>query len=78
MGPYVEAYLRIHKFSSSAGARMRKLLAPLVAHLDEAGIGSVSEIFDGEPPHTPRGCIAQAWSVAELYRVWRLIQPAGS
>jgi glycogen debranching enzyme len=39
------------------------------AHLDEACVGSVSEIFDAEPPYTPRGCIAQAWSVAEVLRL---------
>ncbi|HEY0770857.1 MAG TPA: amylo-alpha-1,6-glucosidase, partial [Sphingobacteriaceae bacterium] len=38
-------------------------------HLDEAGLGTVSEIFDGNPPHCPGGCIAQAWSVGELLRV---------
>jgi predicted glycogen debranching enzyme len=68
MGPYVEAFLRIHEFSADAKAEARRLLAPLVAHLDDAGLGSVSEIFDAEPPHTPRGCYAQAWSVAELRR----------
>ena len=39
-------------------------------HLNEACIGSISEIFDAEPPYTPRGCIAQAWSVAEVLRCW--------
>lgn len=72
IGPYVEAYLRVHDFAEAAKADMRELLKPLVAHLDEAGLGSVSEIFDGQPPHKPRGCIAQAWSVAELLRAWRL------
>ena len=52
-------------------------------HLDEACIGSISEVFDAEPPFTPRGCIAQAWSVAEVLRVWvklaqRAQQPAQS
>jgi predicted glycogen debranching enzyme len=45
------------------------LLDPFVAQLKEAGVGTISEIFDGDPPHTPRGCIAQAWSVAELLRI---------
>mgnify|MGYP006170443647 CR=1 FL=1 len=44
---------------------------PAVAHLGEACIGSISEVFDAEAPYTPRGCIAQAWSVAEVLRVWR-------
>lgn len=38
-------------------------------YLSEAGIGQISEIFDGDPPHAPRGCFAQAWSVAEVLRV---------
>ena len=51
-----------------AGAR--RALEGFVAHLDDACIGSVGEIFDPEPPFTARGCIAQAWSVAELLRSW--------
>jgi glycogen debranching enzyme len=51
---------------------MRELLSSLIGHLDEAGLGSVSEVFDGDPPHTPGGCIAQAWSVAELLRAYNL------
>ncbi|MFN2447897.1 MAG: amylo-alpha-1,6-glucosidase, partial [Vicinamibacterales bacterium] len=43
-------------------------LRPLRDHLSDAGLGQVSELFDGDPPYTPRGCIAQAWSVAELLR----------
>ncbi|HPD30991.1 MAG TPA: amylo-alpha-1,6-glucosidase [Phycisphaerae bacterium] len=77
MGPYVEAYLRVHDFSPEAKRRMRQLIQPLVDHLDDAGIGSVSEIFDGDPPHTPRGCIAQAWSVGELLRAWHMTEPVG-
>ena len=72
IGPYVEAYLRVHDFSDRAQAKMRGRLQPLIDHLDVIGIGSVSEIFDGDAPHTPGGCIAQAWSVAELLRAWRL------
>jgi predicted glycogen debranching enzyme len=75
MGPYVEACLRLHAFSEAARSSMRQLLQPLIAHLDEAGTGSISEIFDGDPPHRPRGCIAQAWSVAEVYRAWRMTAP---
>ena len=59
------------------------MLDGFVPHLDEACIGSISEVFDAEPPYTPRGCIAQAWSVAEVLRVWvklaqRAQQPAQS
>ncbi len=49
------------------------MLAPLEAHLRTAGIGSVSEIFDGDAPNSPRGCIAQAWSVAEALRAYRML-----
>jgi predicted glycogen debranching enzyme len=68
MGPYVDAHLRVHAATPEARRRGLELLQPLIDHLDEAGLGSVSEIFDGDPPHTPRGCIAQAWSVAEVLR----------
>jgi glycogen debranching enzyme len=47
-----------------------KLLQAVQNHLSEAGIGQISEIFDGDAPHTPRGCIAQAWSVAEIGRAY--------
>jgi predicted glycogen debranching enzyme len=69
LGPCVDAWLRVHP-GDHAGAR--KLLAGLVPHLSEAGVGSISEIFDAEPPFAPRGCIAQAWSVAEVLRGWAL------
>jgi 4-alpha-glucanotransferase len=49
----------------------RTYLLPLIDHLGDAGLGSVSEIADGDPPHTPRGCPWQAWSVASLLRAWR-------
>jgi glycogen debranching enzyme len=65
IGAYVDAWLRVHP-DDVAG--VRALLLKLVPHLDEACIGSVSEIFDAEEPYTPRGCIAQAWSVAEALR----------
>jgi predicted glycogen debranching enzyme len=67
IGPYVDAWLKLHP-EDSAGAR--KLLEGFVAHLSQAGIGSISEIFDAEDPYTPRGCISQAWSVAEFLRCW--------
>jgi predicted glycogen debranching enzyme len=67
IGPWVDAWLRVHP---ARGREARAFLAGLTAHLDEFGVGSVAEIFDAEPPFTPRGCVAQAWSVAELLRVW--------
>jgi len=68
IGPYIDAYLRVHRGGEE---HCRALLAPLMASLDEAGVGQISEIYDGDPPHTPRGCIAQAWSVAEVLRAAR-------
>jgi predicted glycogen debranching enzyme len=52
------------------------MLTPLIDHLRDAGVGSISEIADGDPPHTPRGCPWQAWSVAELLRAWRAASDA--
>jgi predicted glycogen debranching enzyme len=65
IGAYVDAWLRVRPEQVEAA---RGILAAFPHHLSEAGIGSVSEIFDAEPPYTPRGCISQAWSVAELLR----------
>ena len=67
IGPYIDAWLKVHPGDPSAA---RKFLTGLVPHLDEQCIGSISEVFDAEPPYTPRGCIAQAWSVAEVLRCW--------
>ena len=66
IGPYIDAYLRVHPDRLGA----RQLLRAFPEHLYEAGIGSISEIFDAEDPYTPGGCIAQAWSVAEVLRAW--------
>lgn len=66
IGPYLIAMKRFGESKEEP----RRLLEPLLEHVREAGIGTISEIFDGDPPHTPRGCTAQAWSVAELLRVW--------
>ena len=74
IGPYVEAYLRVHHFSKQVKVHCQKLLEVFDAHLGEAGLGTVSEIFDGDPPHAPRGCIAQAWSVAEIIRAYKLVE----
>lgn len=69
VGPYIKAYLRTHGRSEKTLAYCTRLLDGFLEHLKEAGLGQVSEIFDGDPPHKPRGCIAQAWSAAELLRV---------
>jgi predicted glycogen debranching enzyme len=67
IGPFVIAHLRVYGDHESA----RTFLQPLLRHLADHGLGSVSEIFDGDPPFTPRGCVAQAWGVAELLRAWQ-------
>jgi predicted glycogen debranching enzyme len=67
IGPFVDAWLRAHPGDV---ARARSFLEGFRAHLGDACIGSVSEVFDAEPPYTPRGCVAQAWSVAEVLRCW--------
>jgi predicted glycogen debranching enzyme len=67
MGPYITAYVKA--FGRKAGRRFAAMwLENFHQHLHEACLGQVSEIFDGDAPHTPRGCVAQAWSVAELLR----------
>ncbi|HUV41343.1 MAG TPA: amylo-alpha-1,6-glucosidase [Sedimentisphaerales bacterium] len=74
IGPFVQAYLKINNFSPESRKQACQFIEPLTRHLFEDGcLGQVSEIFDGDPPHTPRGCIAQAWSVAELLRAYKLI-----
>lgn len=71
LGPYLSALLR---FKGSTGLEQaREILCSMHKHLSQAAIGSISEIFDGDWPHHPRGCIAQAWSVAELLRVYHKI-----
>jgi predicted glycogen debranching enzyme len=67
IGPFIDAWLKVHP---GEFARAREFLSGFVPHLDEGCIGSISEVFDAEPPYTPRGCIAQAWSVAEVLRCW--------
>jgi predicted glycogen debranching enzyme len=68
IGPFVDAWIKLHP---ERRAEARRFLDGFRQHLDEACVGSISEIFDAEPPYTPRGCIAQAWSVAEVLRAWR-------
>jgi glycogen debranching enzyme len=64
IGPFITAYMKTVGDKEQA----RKWLEGFQEHLKDTGIGQFSEIFDGDPPHTPRGCVAQAWSVAELLR----------
>jgi glycogen debranching enzyme len=71
LGPYLTAHFRVRGRTATTRAQARRLVEPLLHHLAHDGcLGSISEVFDGDPPFTPRGCFAQAWSVAELARVW--------
>ena len=67
IGPFIDAWLRVYP-DDRHGAR--EMLQGFEHHLGEACIGTISEVFDAESPHTPRGCIAQAWSVAEVLRAY--------
>jgi len=76
LGPFVDAWLKVYPGEQ---AHARGLLQGLRDHLRQACIGQVAEIFDAQPPFLPRGCVAQAWGVAELLRAWRLTQaPSGT
>ncbi len=68
LGPFVSAYVRVNGGTAQARARAHDFLRGIEKHLSEAGLGQISEIFDGDVPHHPRGCFAQAWSVAEVLR----------
>jgi predicted glycogen debranching enzyme len=73
-GPFIEAWVRVRGGTAEAREEARRrFLAPLLAHLDDAGLGHVSEIADADPPHTPRGCPFQAWSVGEVLRLDQVI-----
>lgn len=69
IGPFITAYLKANGKTDAAREQARRWVNGFLPHLREAGLGQVSEIFDGNAPHAPRGCAAQAWSVSELLRV---------
>jgi glycogen debranching enzyme len=69
LGPFVLAHLRVHRDAAAATA----FLKPVAQHISSYGLGSVPEICDGDPPFSPRGCFAQAWSVAEILRAWTAV-----
>jgi predicted glycogen debranching enzyme len=76
LGPYVDALLNVQGFTPDTLAQMQRLMRPLLTHLtSQACLNSVSEIFDGDAPHSPQGCVAQAWSVGELLRVYARFGP---
>src|SRR5258708_5529427 len=68
IGPFISAYVKVHGRSEEAREQAEVLVKTFHEQLSKAGIGQISEIADAEPPHEPRGCIAQVWSVAELLR----------
>ncbi|MGH7894950.1 MAG: amylo-alpha-1,6-glucosidase [Candidatus Binatia bacterium] len=74
LGAFVDAWVRVRGGGRDVKAQARaRFLTPVLAHLDEAGLGHVSEIVDAEPPHTPRGCPFQAWSVGEAIRITNVL-----
>jgi glycogen debranching enzyme len=74
IGPFVEAWVRVRGGSDQVKREARgKFLEPMLAHLEEAGLGHISEIVDAEPPHTARGCPFQAWSLGEVLRLDRVV-----
>ena len=68
LGPFITAYIKVNAGSDAARRQAIEWLAALRDHLSDGGLGQISEIFDGDAPQQPRGCIAQAWSVAEILR----------
>lgn len=74
IGPFIEAYLWVNGLDKKNLKQAGEFLAPLIRHITEEGcLGSIAEIFDGDSPHQPRGCFAQAWSVAEVLRCYKII-----
>jgi predicted glycogen debranching enzyme len=74
IGPFVLAYMRVYNDPAQA----REILKPMVNQMIARGVGTLSEIYDGDAPMTPRGCIAQAWTVAEVLRAWLAAEKLGA
>jgi predicted glycogen debranching enzyme len=72
LGPFALAHFRVYRNASEA----MSFLEPMFGHIKAAGLGTAGEIFDGDPPFTPNGCIAQAWTVGETLRAWRAVASA--
>lgn len=72
LGPFVLGHLRVFGNRNLARDFLRSVL---MSHLNDSGCGQISELFDGDPPHKAKGCIAQAWSVAEILRAWLATEP---
>jgi len=71
LGHFITAYLNVYGRTDNMKEEARKFLAPTIGHLNEAGLGTISEIMDGDPPYRPKGAVSQAWSVAEILRVYK-------
>jgi len=69
LGPFALGHLRVYNDPAAA----LRYLEPLGSHIGALGLGTLAEVFDGDPPHTPRGCIGQAWTVGEILRAWSTI-----
>jgi len=70
IGPFITAYVKVHDGTEASRSQAAQWLSPLRGHLSDAGLGHISEIFEGDAPHRPCGCVAQAWSVAEVLRAY--------
>jgi predicted glycogen debranching enzyme len=70
LGPFLRAYLRVNGYSRAARAQAERWTEGLCRYVEDEGVGQLPEVFDGDPPHRAGGCVAQAWSVAELLRVF--------
>jgi len=70
MGPYITAYIKTNGHSKKSRDQAKDILAPLMNQDFQAGVGTICEVFDGDAPHRPEGCISQAWSVGEVMRCW--------
>jgi len=68
IGPFVTAWVRVHGNTDEARREAARFIEPFRTHLYDAGLGHISEVFDGDPPHAAKGCYAQAWSTAEVHR----------
>ena len=72
LGPFCEGWLRV--YGEQGVAKVKKLIFGLEEVMSEHGVSTISEIYDGDPPHAPNGSISQAWSVAEVLRIIDLLE----
>ncbi|HUW92144.1 MAG TPA: amylo-alpha-1,6-glucosidase, partial [Bacteroidales bacterium] len=72
VGPFCDGWLKV--YGEGGVSRVRKLITGFEETLTEAGISTISEIYDGDPPHAPRGAISQAWSVSEILRILTILE----